>query len=182
MPPGAERLFSERVLRLSRIPLVYAPPAGMPEVAPLPALKNGYMTFGCFSRTARINDARHRRLVQASSMRAGLPPRAQQQAVPRARRPRSLASLALRRMASRRDRIELVYTTPQPKTWEAYGDDRHRARSIPAQCRHDDDRGAVARRSRRVACDRPPVGRFGASILGSLAPRATGSPAMFSST
>ena len=56
-PQGAEPLFSESLVRLSRIPLVYAPPAEMPDVAFLPAIANGYITFGYFGRTVRLNDA-----------------------------------------------------------------------------------------------------------------------------
>ena len=55
-PEGADALFSERLVRLPRIPLAYAPPKDMPPVAPLPALSNGYVTFGHFGRTERLND------------------------------------------------------------------------------------------------------------------------------
>ena len=48
---------AKRLVRLSRIPLAYAPPAEMPDVAPLPALANGCITFGYFGRTVRLNDA-----------------------------------------------------------------------------------------------------------------------------
>ena len=56
-PEGADALFSERLVRLPRIPLAYAPPEDMPPVAPLPALSNGYVTFGHFGRTERLNDS-----------------------------------------------------------------------------------------------------------------------------
>ena len=55
-PVGAEALFAERVVRLDRIPIAYQPPEGLPEVAPLPALAKGYVTFGHFGRTVRLND------------------------------------------------------------------------------------------------------------------------------
>ncbi len=55
-PDGADALFSERVVRLSRIPLAYAPPDAMPPVARLPALANGFVTFGHFGRAERLND------------------------------------------------------------------------------------------------------------------------------
>ncbi len=55
VPPGAEAYFSEKVYRLPRPGLVYRPPAGMPEVAPLPAAANGFVTFGYFSRPERVN-------------------------------------------------------------------------------------------------------------------------------
>ena len=55
VPQGAEAYFSERVYRLPRPGLVYRPPAAMPEVAPLPAAANGFVTFGYFSRPERVN-------------------------------------------------------------------------------------------------------------------------------
>src|SRR5439155_854419 len=63
-PPGSEHLFSEHVVRLPRIPVAYAPPPHMPDVAPLPALKNGYITFGNFGRG---------RLSAASAPRSWVP-------------------------------------------------------------------------------------------------------------
>ena len=38
-PPGADALFSERLIRLPRLPFAYRPPAEMPPVAPLPAAR-----------------------------------------------------------------------------------------------------------------------------------------------
>src|SRR3954468_20291351 len=51
-PPGADALFSERIIRLPRVPLAYAPDHAMPPVGPLPALgSGGHITFGYFGRT-----------------------------------------------------------------------------------------------------------------------------------
>ena len=55
-PPGADALFSERLVRLPRIPLAYRPPDDMPPVAPLPAAATGVVTFGYFGRPERLND------------------------------------------------------------------------------------------------------------------------------
>jgi predicted O-linked N-acetylglucosamine transferase (SPINDLY family) len=167
VPPGAERFFSERVIRLPRIPLVYAPPQGMPEVAPLPALKNGHITFGCFSRTARINDA----VIGAW---AGI-----LNAVPNSRL--VLNSKPFREAESHEawrarfaaygvvgDRIALVYTSPQPKTWDAYGGIDIALDPFP----HNAGTTTIEALWLGVPvvslASRPPVGRFGASILGSL--------------
>lgn len=54
VPEGAEKYFSERVWRLPRIQYVYRPDEVVP-VAELPALRNGYITFGSFSRSVRFN-------------------------------------------------------------------------------------------------------------------------------
>jgi len=167
VPPGAERFFSERVLRLPRIPLVYAPPQGMPDVAPLPALRNGYVTFGCFSRTARINDA----VIGAW---AGI-----LNAVPGSRL--VLNSKPFRESEGHEawrarfaahgivgDRISLIYTSPQPKTWAAYGDVDIALDPFP----HNAGTTTIEALWLGVPvvslASRPPVGRFGASILGSL--------------
>jgi len=54
-PPGmTEQLHSEDLIRL---PLAFAfePPTPSPPIAPLPALKNGYITFGSFNNFAKAN-------------------------------------------------------------------------------------------------------------------------------
>jgi protein O-GlcNAc transferase len=49
-PPGvADRLAVERLLRLPRVFLAYRPIARELEPGPLPALRHGYVTFGCFN-------------------------------------------------------------------------------------------------------------------------------------
>ncbi len=53
-PPGFEPLYSERLLRLPDGYVCYSPPPYAPDVAPLPALANGYVTFGCFNNLAKI--------------------------------------------------------------------------------------------------------------------------------
>lgn len=54
-PQGTtEHLHTEKLIRLKIGGWVFAPPDNMPEVRPLPALKNGYITFGSFNNTAKI--------------------------------------------------------------------------------------------------------------------------------
>ena len=53
-PPGFEPLYSERLLRLADGYVCYSPPPYAPDVVPLPALRNGYLTFGCFNNLAKI--------------------------------------------------------------------------------------------------------------------------------
>lgn len=57
--PGEERFYSERVMRLPDTRLCFTAPgddeAG--PVAPLPALANGHVTFGCFQNLNKVNDA-----------------------------------------------------------------------------------------------------------------------------
>lgn len=54
---AAQAQFSERLLRLPETFLCFTPPTIDRPVAPLPALKNGHLTFGCFNSPAKLNDA-----------------------------------------------------------------------------------------------------------------------------
>lgn len=57
-PPGQERWFSEKLLRLPETRFCYSPHAFMPEVGPLPALAHaGQVTFGCFNNLSKLNPA-----------------------------------------------------------------------------------------------------------------------------
>ncbi|MBN8905190.1 MAG: hypothetical protein J0H99_00875, partial [Rhodospirillales bacterium] len=55
VPPAADALFSERVVRLPRIPIAYRPPADMPAPTSLPARTTGHVTFGYFGRPERLS-------------------------------------------------------------------------------------------------------------------------------
>jgi predicted O-linked N-acetylglucosamine transferase (SPINDLY family) len=67
-PAGEEAWHSERLLRLPTGFLCYTAPDQAPEVAPLPALKTGHITYGSFNNLAKHNDrviALWSRLLQA---------------------------------------------------------------------------------------------------------------------
>ena len=166
-PPGSEALFSETLVRLPRTPLVYAPPQGVPEVAPLPALRNGHVTFGCFSRTARINDAVLDAwaaiLAAAPDARLMLNSKPFQEETARAA---FTARFAARGVSA--DRLDLVYTTPQPSTWAAYGEIDIALDPFP----HNAGTTTIEALWLGVPvvslAARPPVGRFGKSLLGAV--------------
>ena len=56
VPEGAEHLFSETPWRLPRTPFVYRANPRAGDVSELPALANGYITFGTLTRAVRLND------------------------------------------------------------------------------------------------------------------------------
>ena len=163
-PIGSEPVFSERLERLPRIPLAYAPPAGMPPVAELPALANGFVTFGHFGRPERLNqtviDAWARILLAVPKSRLALNNRGFQEPAFRA--------LYLTRFVDRGiapERLDLIFTTPQPATWAAYGSIDIALDPFP----HNAGTTTIEALWQGVPvvtlAGRPSVGRFGASIL-----------------
>ncbi len=167
VPPGAEHLFSETVVRIGRIPLAYAPPEAMPPVAGLPALRNGHVTFGHFGRPERFNDdvfaAWARILLAVPGSRLMLNTRAMQEAAFREMVAARFAALGVAA-----ERLELVFTAPQPATWNAYGEIDVALDPFP----HNAGTTTIEALWQGVPvvslAGRPSVGRFAASILGAV--------------
>lgn len=56
LPETEEVNFTEKIWRLPETRLCFTPPDMEVAVSPLPALNNGYMTFGCFNNLVKVND------------------------------------------------------------------------------------------------------------------------------
>lgn len=57
VPPGAEAAFTERLCYLPETRLCFSAPADAPLPAPLPALRKGHLSFGCFQHHPKVSDA-----------------------------------------------------------------------------------------------------------------------------
>jgi len=57
VPPGEETHFTETIWRLPESYLCFSHPKEMVAVGPLPALKEGRITFGCFNNPNKMNDS-----------------------------------------------------------------------------------------------------------------------------
>lgn len=56
LPVTEEPYFTEKIWRLPETRLCFTPPDTLVETSPLPAIANGYITFGCFNNLAKLND------------------------------------------------------------------------------------------------------------------------------
>lgn len=163
-PPGSGRLFAERVIRLPRPMYCYRPPQEMPACGPLPALANGYLTFGCFSRAIRYN---HHVLSAWAAILRALPDsrlvlNTLAFADPETRQ-RFLERFVTLGIAP--ERIELIATQPQSVTWASY------QRIDIALDPFPHNAGTTSFEALWMGVPvlslraRPPLGRFGAALL-----------------
>ncbi len=55
VPPGEEGQFTEKVWRMPDTTLCFTAPQAEVAVSPLPALEQGFVTFGCFNNLSKMN-------------------------------------------------------------------------------------------------------------------------------
>lgn len=56
VPAGSEGQFTETVVKLPHTRLCFSSPQSNEQVNALPALQNGYVTFGCFQKYSKVSD------------------------------------------------------------------------------------------------------------------------------
>lgn len=165
VPPEVERYFTETVYRLPRAAYTYRPPANCVEVRPLPALERGYVTFGCYSRTVRLNH----RVVALWSRILKEVPHSRLALNDKTLKDPQIQELYRCRFAENgieKDRIIFTLTMGTQQTMAAYGEIDIALDPFPHNA------GTATFESLWMGvpvvslADRPPLGRFGASILG----------------
>jgi|GEM_PF-1643333 len=164
VPEGYDHLFCEKPWRLPSNLYCYEAMNIMPDVGPLPALKNGYLTFGSFSRAVRFNvDVRR---AWAELMLA----------TPDSRlflNTRSLCDPEYRevfyqdfeKFGIHRDRLRLEYVTPTQASWAAYNEVDIALDPFPHNAGLTTCEALWMGVPVLSVLDRPPQGRYGASML-----------------
>jgi protein O-GlcNAc transferase len=117
IPDQFENLYTESVVRVDSPLFCYQPPVAItPEPNLLPALKNGYITFGCMSRTIRLSDVLLNTwaaiLVAIPSARLRLDQKIFSEA-----QSTKLFKSRMERLGLPMDRVDLVDTRPH---WDGY--------------------------------------------------------------
>ena len=165
-PEGSEPYFSEKLFRIPAPQFAYESPRDTtPDVSDLPALRNGYVTFGSLTRTVRLNDpllAVWKKIldrVPGSRLRLDQEPFVAEGA-------REFFWTRLECLGIPRERVELAYSHPH---WQAYQDI-----DITLDCwPHNGGTTTIESLWMGVPVlskvDRPSVGCVGASILKPLA-------------
>lgn len=163
-PKGCDSLFSETIWRLPHTAFVYSPPDNTPKPSTLPAFDNGYVTFGSLSRVIRFNDrvvatwARILQKVPGSRLLLNNIPFGDEST-----REKYIARFEAHGIS--RDRLDLSFSQPH---WESYLKMDIALDPFPHNAGTTTFEALWMGVPVLSKLDRPSVGRFGATILGSL--------------
>jgi|TARA_B100000315_G_scaffold258240_1_gene309651 predicted O-linked N-acetylglucosamine transferase (SPINDLY family) len=167
VPHGFDHLFSETVHRIPRLPFAYQPPDDMPATGALPAQQRDHVTFGCFSRLLRINDkvmaSWSRILAEVKGSRLMLDSKP---FVNAERRQQFMHRLSVHGIAP--DRADLIYSTPQTALWQAYNRIDIALDPFPHNAGTTTFEALWMGVPVVALKDRPPLGRFGSTLLNSI--------------
>jgi predicted O-linked N-acetylglucosamine transferase (SPINDLY family) len=167
LPEDHERFFCEKPWRLPRIAYCYDPLNVFPEVGPQPALEKGFITFGCFSRSVRMNPAV---LETWAKLMVGVP---NSQILINTK---SMLDDGLRetfhetfeRHGIARERVRLEFIVPTQATWAAYNEVDIALDPFPHNAGLTSYESLWMGVPVLTLCDRPPQGRYGTSIMNNI--------------
>lgn len=165
-PPGSESAcYGEPVERLPDVAFCYRPPATMPSPRREAQSIAGPRVFGCFSRAIRLNDA----VLDAWGEILARVPGARLVLNTRAFSDPPTRALIIRRLRDRGGvdgRVDLIATMSTRATWAAYRDIDIALDPFPHNAGTTTLEALWMGVPTISLADRPPFGRFGASILG----------------
>lgn len=164
VPPEADRYFSEGVWRLPRSLFCYQMPANPPAEGPLPARRDGHVTFGSLTRLLRVN---HRVVAAWAAILRRLPQARLLLNTP------ALADLATRERIEvafaaagiAKTRLTLIATRTPMETWASYQRIDVALDPFPHNAGTTTFEALCMGVPVLSLADRPPLGRFGAELL-----------------
>lgn len=167
VPDGYEKYFCEQVYRLPHNTYCYYPLNRMPDVGPLHAKQAGYVTFGTLSRSVRLN-------ANVLKAWAGI-----MNQVPNSRlmintvamndplmREKFIKIFEAEGISS--DRLELIVTRVPHETWGSYNKIDIALDPFPHNAGLTTYEAIYMGAPVVTLADRPPQGRYGASILSNV--------------
>jgi len=167
VPDGYEKYFCEQVYRLPNNTYCYYPLNRMPDVGPLPARQAGHVTFGTLSRSVRLNEGvlktwarilnsvpNSRLMINTVTMSDPL------------MREKMTKAFAAEGIAA--DRLELIATRVPHETWGSYNIIDIALDPFPHNAGLTTYEAIYMGAPVVTLADRPPQGRYGASILSNV--------------